>query len=269
MEELLPLLLGLSKGGGAGAAVSAIPAALQLSMGVWQMLKGNKMNVQRPQMEIPEAATQALKLKQMVASQTQLPAQSAIEEKFKVNTSSNMGALLSGTTNPATLTAAASGLNAATQDRTRDLGISAAQQYNAAQYNLASAQDKYAAWQDKQFTWNKIGKYEEDAATKAALTGSGMQNIFGATKTGAETVTAGMEHNKNMDFLMNFLASYSKMNNPQLTQQPQQPGGGNYPMLQQPQQIMGGNYPVLQAAPQINGAEFPQNNNYMNGFYQW
>jgi len=167
------------------ALISAAPAVSQFVTGLFQGNKSKKLleGLERPQYEIPEAATQALQNAQVNAGSFQMAGQSNLEaaqDQIFTNTVEDVGSY--ATSGPEALAALISA-GASRQGAQNQIGFQAAGDYNDRQGVLRNQLGTYAGYQDKAFDINQMQPYEDKAATASALGNAGMNNRYGAFNT--------------------------------------------------------------------------------------
>lgn len=138
------------------------------------------MNVDRPEMPIPQGAKDALSLAQLGAGQSKMAgydqAMSNIDRTLgTMNSSAGRVSTGSGQALEALTNASAIGMGQKTA-----LDIQNAQDMERRREILRSELGHMAQWQKDKWAWDYQQKYLEDAATKSALIGSGIQNTAGA-----------------------------------------------------------------------------------------
>lgn len=161
-------------------AIAALAQLPQFGLGLWQAIKGSNMNVDRPEMPIPESARAALGLARNEVGQANMPGYSQGLDNINRSLAGVMGsagqvATGSGQALEALTNAAAMGMqqkgaldaqNAANRQRAREM--------------LGSQLDRMANFEMSKWGWDFQQKFQEDAAAKSALIGSGIQNTAGS-----------------------------------------------------------------------------------------
>ncbi|TXH57153.1 MAG: hypothetical protein E6Q97_04795 [Desulfurellales bacterium] len=138
------------------------------------------MNVDRPEMPIPQGAKDALALAQLGAGQSKMAgydqAMSNIDRTLgTMSSSAGRVSTGSGQALEALTNASAIGMGQKTA-----LDMQNAQDMERRREILRSELGHMAQWQKDKWAWDYQQKYLEDAATKSALIGSGIQNAAGA-----------------------------------------------------------------------------------------
>lgn len=167
-------------------AASLIPAAVQLGTSLYQMYQGNKLGkTARPDSVTPQAATQALNNAKMMASMTELPGQSRIEDKLAGDTASATDAIKQ-------MGGGASGMGAivdayANENKQKSaLEVEAANLWNANQGALRGQLGNIAGYQDAA-TQRAINEYNTTMGESSDLKGAAISNLFGAAKGGVNS----------------------------------------------------------------------------------
>jgi hypothetical protein len=171
----------------------AIPALLQGGIGIAQGIKGfsDASNLDRPEYDIPESAEEALGTQRAWASQTRMPGQTIAEENIRQNQADVMAAMRDMGGSPAGL----SSLNEGTSEALESLGARSSMWQTQQKDMLLRQLGQMAGYEDKKWNWDERMRFEENAAEASALIGSGMQNVMGAAKTGADYAGA-MDYRK-------------------------------------------------------------------------
>ncbi len=170
-----PVTLSLLISGGTALAKTGIGAA--------QAAKGRKLaKGARPQAEIPSTVEDYLSNAKAAAASSQLPGQSAIEQRIGGSSASGIRAATEGASSSAGLMAGIAGIKGNEQNALADLGIAGAQMQDTNKQRLQEALLKYGSYQDQQFQTNKMDPYYEKAQAAQALKGAGLQNIMGGVE---------------------------------------------------------------------------------------
>lgn len=193
--------------------------AMQLAGGLYQTIKANQLKKQlgeRPAYEIPEAQRQALESAKRQAYSTELPGQSILERKLGESTAAGVSNIKDAASSGSSALQAMLQTQGQEQDALSNIGVKAAENYNQNQGMLRGQQGLMAQYQDKALDINKMQPYQQKAATIAALTGSGLQNLFGAGAGAANAATT----LQNQDMWKNYLMGGMNPNNTGTQQNP-------------------------------------------------
>jgi len=164
----------------------------QTLLGGYQMIKGYGSDNDRPDYNIPEQATNALKSAERQAAERRMPGQSAIEGRLDSTTANTLQTIERMIDSPI------SGINAASRaygnqlEKETDLGVKAADFALRNQDILRSEQNRMAEWENKQEDWNTRTPYLQKAAQLSALKEAGLTNLAGGLTdalTGAATMS--------------------------------------------------------------------------------
>lgn len=159
---------------------------LKAGMAAWQLAQYNKLkNTQRPMMDIPQSAKDALQNAQMLASQTQLPGQGATENKLSGMTSQAIDKSKEMTDSPATLLGQVAGLVGKEQSTEAGLSVDAAKMWQTNQTALRGAENQNAAWQQKVWDYNVKQPYQNKMNTAGAMLNAAMGNVVSGVQGGA------------------------------------------------------------------------------------
>ena len=161
----------------AAALISAAPAAIKGIQGIFQGAKGRRMAKQnvRPEYQIPKEFQQNLAIAENMA-RTGLPQQQYTQGLQNIQRSQSAGLRQIGRMGRG---GSVAGLARAGMDATMNLDVADAQarlrnQQAAMGYRSQLGQQQLAKQQ-----WDKLGKYQEQAAAAEALMGAGRQNVMG------------------------------------------------------------------------------------------
>lgn len=168
-----------------------VGSAVQLGTSLYQMYQGNKLGkTEQPKFEIPESVQKALKNSQMLASQKELAGQSRIEDKLRGNTAQTMSAVNR-------MGGGAAGMGAALQaygneqNQLSDIAIQADQNWANRQTQYQNALNAMGSWEDKKNQWETRDPFTATMENAANLKNSGVQNLFGAVTSAAQTYEGG------------------------------------------------------------------------------
>ena len=161
---------------------SFIPDIFKGTMGIVQNIRGNKLEdgLERPYMDIPKSALEALERSKQLASENLLPAQGVYEQQLDKSASRSLAGAREGARNPAQLLEAAMGIGESTNDSVLGLAIKGAERKDKNQGQLNRQLNTMASWEKMQFDTNEMQPFLDDAALASSLKGSGLQNMFGA-----------------------------------------------------------------------------------------
>lgn len=165
----MPLLESLAIGSGIAKS----------GLGLVQAWKSARMRPQRPEYEIPSALTESTNVARSLVNSGNRPGRSIADEQIR-RTTANMidsarGASNSGTELLAAVSAANNNENQAMRQQDQmdaNFGLQANNMLLQALNQMASAQDR-------KFEINQMQPFLDKAKTKAALTQSGLLNLFG------------------------------------------------------------------------------------------
>jgi len=161
--------------------------AIQAGLSAYQLIQGGiekKRAGERPDMPIPPAATQALNLARNRAGQRNMAGYDQALAEIDRSTGNTSAAIKSQATSAdqaieGSLLANANALGAKGQ-----LGVVNAQDYDNRQANLEGALNRYSNLEMAKWDWDKRQKWQEAMGVGSALTGAGLQNLYGAADTG-------------------------------------------------------------------------------------
>lgn len=161
-----------------GAGLGMVNSALQTGLGLAQLIKGGRMNPQRPTYEIPDEVGAQLGLRQQLLNARMAGAR-GMERNLQESAATGMYNATQGAASSEDLLAAGAMSQGNTNRSLRDLQIREAQDYESRVQGLERAQMNMAGYKDKEFQMNEMDPYMEAAATKSALTSGGLQNLSG------------------------------------------------------------------------------------------
>ncbi len=163
--------------------------------GAYQGIKGSQMarNTQRPEYNIPSAATAYLQNAQAMAQNQRLPGQSAIEGQIQGATASGIRNATEAGNNPASIMATIAALNSNQNNAIVNVGTEAAQMQQQNQRNLGQAQQYMAGQEQQAFDYNQNQPYQQKIQAAMALKGAGIQNTFGALENAVGAYTKSKE----------------------------------------------------------------------------
>lgn len=161
-----------------GAGLGMAGSALQTGLGLAQMLRARRYDTQRPTYEIPQEIGNQLALRQQLLN-ARMPGARQMERNIAESQAAALTNAQQGASSSEELLAASAASQGSTNRALRDLQMREAQDYENRLRGLESAQNQMAAARDREFQINEMQPYMEDAATRAALTEGGFQNIAG------------------------------------------------------------------------------------------
>lgn len=163
------------------------PAIAQGITGIQQSRRAKDIlrNLNRPQFNIPTAATESLGTARTLASTNQLPNQVQAEMAINQGTANSLYNInqnaTSGTEALAAITGVAANENAAMNDLSGRAAVFSQQQNQ----NLINQLNQYAGWQQNAWDYNVNQPYQMKLAEGQAQAAAGMQNKYEALKGGA------------------------------------------------------------------------------------
>ena len=162
----------------------AVAGVAQAGLGAYQMIKANKMKANRPTMQVSQEAKDIEATYGQMAQGGVPGSKEEIEniQKSRQNSLTQAGRYTSSSGNMLQMIGQTSGqeqgaMRGAEIDRQKTQ-MNLVDMYMKAKQNVG--EEKQRAWQ-----YNLAQKYEEDASAKSAMAEGGIQNIFGALKTGS------------------------------------------------------------------------------------
>lgn len=167
--------------GGLAAAspwIAAGGAALQLGLGIAQMIKANKLKrTKQPTKTTPQAQLDLLARRKFAAGVRGLPGQGQIERQMAQQQAGAVrGIQQSGQSSAAQLGAIAA-IDQQTKQAQANLGVQGAQFNAQNQQLLDQAQQELAAQQRAEQEYNVLGPFRDKQLAQAALYQGGMTNI--------------------------------------------------------------------------------------------
>lgn len=164
------------------AVIAAIPALVQAGTGIAQQVKAGKLRNQgRPGYAIPESAELSLDVAKHLAGQRQLPGAPILEDRIRSSTGSGVQAIKEIGASGASRLGAVTDLYRGEQMAFQDLEVQNAAWHFGNQATLMDELNRMAFWENKKSEWEERMPYMQDMAAAAAMTGAGMQNVFGGT----------------------------------------------------------------------------------------
>lgn len=165
----------------------AAPAAIQGVTSIAQLIKAQQMQKElgpRVNYEIPDEAKRALGLMQGLASSREMPGQAGMQAMMDLQAQKAYGNASRAATSSQDLLGVATALGEQGQENQLNLGIQAAQDYQARQQALYGALGTMAGYQEKK-TADRQQDWYERAERAAQMKEAGLQNLMGtATSLG-------------------------------------------------------------------------------------
>lgn len=178
-----------------------IPGVLKGGLGLLQLIKGGKMKPQRPDYTIPGEITEEEKLARQLAGGRMFGIQQAEERVRQQGAGAELG-LRRGSTSSSQYLAGLAAIQANTNAAERGLLEAEAGDKYRRLANLSRSLNVSAQYKDKEFELNKLQSYLDKARTKAALTQSGLLNLFGGATDVAGGITSSQRNAEMMKYLM-------------------------------------------------------------------
>jgi hypothetical protein len=138
------------------------------------------MNVDRPEMPIPQAAKDALSLAQLGAGQANMAGYDRSMNNIDRTLGTMAGSAGRVSTGSGQALEALTNASAIGMGQKAALDVENAKDMERRKEILRSELNHMATWQKDKWAWDFQQKYLEDSATKSALMGSGIQNAAGA-----------------------------------------------------------------------------------------
>lgn len=166
------------------AIASAVPAITQGITGLVQGKRAKDIlnNLERPTYNIPTAQKEALGTARTLASSNQLPNQVQAEQGLDQATANALYNINQNSASGTEALAALTGVYSNQMGAENQLAGQGAMFANQQNQNLINELNKYAAYQDKEFSYNVDAPFQERRAEGQALQGASMQNKFNALK---------------------------------------------------------------------------------------
>lgn len=159
-------------------AAFAIPGAIQGTLGLGQLIGGSLMKPKRPEYDIPAAAKEELAMSRM-ALNSRMPGIGYSENRLAQNSANAAYGMNRAATNPNQILAGLAGIQMQANIASRGLMEAEASDFIRRESNLRRSLGVMANYQNRKWEMNKLQPYLDKARTKAALIGSGLQNISG------------------------------------------------------------------------------------------
>lgn len=163
-----------------GLAAAALPTIFKGVSGALQLNKANQINPIRPEYKRSNQIREQTAMAYQNAMSNRLAGQSMAENNINRSTQNVISNAQQSAGSSTDLIAAYTAAQANENAAMNDLAGKSAQQQQQHRMALSQQLGNEANFVDKEWDYNKRKKYEEEAAAKAALEGSGRQNLFGA-----------------------------------------------------------------------------------------
>lgn len=158
--------------------VAAGGAALQLGLGIGQLLKARKMrDIKRPMMTTPKALTELYSRRKFAAGTYGLPGQGQIEAKMARQQAASMRGIRESGQSAASQIAGIAAIDQTSKEATERLGVQGAQFNAQNQQLLDQVQRELAAQQRAEQEYNALGPFRDKQLAYAALYQGGMTNL--------------------------------------------------------------------------------------------
>ncbi len=179
-----------------------IGAAINLGKAAHQAHKANKLaKTERPNYEPPQAAKDALMNAKFMASQTELPGQTIMEEKLNQSTSGAISNLKDVSSSGAALGNNIANIYRSNVNGQNQIGLAAAQNYNNNQANYRNQLNNMAGYEQYQFDYNQNQPYQNNMAASSALREGAFRNLSAA----GSDIASGVNGYANMKYWNNQL----------------------------------------------------------------
>jgi hypothetical protein len=188
-----PITLSLLMAGGQ----ALLPAIKSMKQG--QTLK-NLPDVERPDFQIPEAATEQLGIARSIAGNRNMPGYDEAIDKIENQTNRAIGDVRAAGGNMQDIMAAMAAANVGASMQKRDLDITNDRSYLGSLQNLQTQLGQYAA-QENLKQQDEMKKYTDEMARRAGLDTARQQNMQNAIGSVAQGAATGIGYQMNMDML--------------------------------------------------------------------
>jgi len=188
-----PITLSLLMAGGQ----ALLPAIKSMKQG--QTLK-NLPDVERPDFQIPEAATEQLGIARSIAGNRNMPGYDEAIDKIENQTNRAIGDVRAAGGNMQDIMAAMAAANVGASMQKRDLDITNDRSYLGSLQNLQTQLGQYAA-QENLKQQDEMKKYTDEMARRAGLDTARQQNMQNAVGSVAQGAATGIGYQMNMDML--------------------------------------------------------------------
>ena len=173
---------GFAAGGPVGAALAAAPELFKLYQGFKQKREAKKLAAQRPEYQIPAAATEALEMQRSQALSQRLPGQALAQANLGRASQRGLEAIREGGGSSAEIIAGATNIAGQEQAALGQQAAQAAQFQQQAQQNLVAGLGQYAGYQQQKQQYDVLDPFAQQMQAKAALEEGAVQNIYGGVK---------------------------------------------------------------------------------------
>jgi hypothetical protein len=158
------------------------PSIAQGVLGAGQMLGGLLKKTKRPTMKVPDAVKRATAIAEMDANQTVRPGRDIAENAIKSGSQTALSNVSRTAGSGSDIIAAMAGIKGLQDKAMQEQDLIDVDYKVKAKETLRDQLGKMGEWQNRAFQYNEAEKYDEESATKSALTEGGIQNIVGAGK---------------------------------------------------------------------------------------
>ncbi len=166
------------------AAIGAVAGVAQAGVGIYQSIKGSRMKAPQSKFEIPKGYEERLKaVKGRAAFGSELPGQTLMEQGQSAITARGIKALEAAPSSNFSSNVAQ--YLQQERDAMAGIGIKAAERKDQLESDVLDTMKDKEEYQVAQQT-RKFEIEEAKLAEKAALEGSGLQNIFGGAQVGLQ-----------------------------------------------------------------------------------
>lgn len=180
-----------------GTGQAILPAIKSIQQG--SRLK-NLPDIERPDFQIPEAATEQLGLARTIASNRNMPGYNEALDKIENQTNRAIGDVKAAGGNMQDIMAAMASANVGAAMAKRDLDIANDRSYLGSLQNLQGQLGQYANWQNAQ-QQDQMKAYNDEMARRAALDTARQQNMQNAVGAVGQGVATGLGYQMNMDLM--------------------------------------------------------------------
>lgn len=174
------ILQAAAAGGLAAAApwIAAGGAALQLGLGVAQLIKARKLkDTKMPLMTTPKALTALYKRRKFAAGTYGLPGQGQIEAKMARQQAASLRGIQQSGSNAASQIAGIAAVDQSSKEATERLGVQAAQYEMQQDQLLDQAEREMAAQEMREFQYNLDQPFRDKKLAYASLYQGGITNL--------------------------------------------------------------------------------------------
>jgi hypothetical protein len=191
---------------GGKKVASFVPSLVQTGVGIGQLLKSRKLQKglgDRPEMEIPDAAKEALAVARNLASSFYMPGQSQAEQALNQQYAGTAQNVMNTASSSAEALGALVNANASRMASQTQLAGQAEQSYMRRQAALQGELKDMGEWQFDQWMQNTWNPYAQKVSDIAAMKQGGATNLFEGFKSiaGMSASGGGMKTPEEMDAL--------------------------------------------------------------------